>query len=490
MKSINILSLTQAYDAIDSGVFNKLTEYHGIEIKPKELLDLSALVSRMSDEKFPALSFDGFYIGFKIPQIGKEFDLLRFGVDSIINIELKQSATEEKIKLQLLKNRYYLKFTGRTVHNFTFVSDSSTLYRLSDDSSLEMVAFEALKSLLSNHVVDQSGNVERIFDPSDYLISPFNSTDRFLNGEYFLTHQQEEFRVRITSEIKKEYGVKFFSITGAAGTGKTLLTYDLVRNLQRDGVSCLVIHCGLLNDGHDELKSRGWSIEPIKNFSKCSLGEFSLVVVDEAQRLQANQLKEIIEEILKSGGCCIFSYDRRQTLRQEEARRAIHSKITEIKSILPFDLSEKIRSNKEIASFIKGLFDSKANVQTSTGGNISLSYFSSVEDASKHICSLDSHYWRILKFTPSRFTKEYHNKYSNIGWRTSHEVIGQEFDWVVVVIDKYFDYREDGGLFYNNSSYYSPDMMLFQNITRARKKLHVVIMENEKILDRCLKILR
>lgn len=34
-------------------------------------------------------AFDGYYVGYAIKQIGKEFDLLRFGDDKILNIELK-----------------------------------------------------------------------------------------------------------------------------------------------------------------------------------------------------------------------------------------------------------------------------------------------------------------------------------------------------------------------------------------------------------------
>ena len=32
---------------------------------------------------------DGYYIGYSIKQISKEFDLLRFGTDFVLNIELK-----------------------------------------------------------------------------------------------------------------------------------------------------------------------------------------------------------------------------------------------------------------------------------------------------------------------------------------------------------------------------------------------------------------
>ena len=72
---------------------------------------------------------------------------------------------------------------------------------------------------------------------------------------------------------------------------------------------------------------------------------------------------------------------------------------------------------------------------------------------------------------------------------TSHKIIGQEFDNIIILIDEEFKYGEDGLLYYNSPAYYSVRDMLFQNLTRARKKIHVVIVNNPSILDRCVKIL-
>jgi hypothetical protein len=45
----------------------------------------------------------------------KEFDLLLFGKDCIINIELKSISTEEKIFKQLERNKYYLSFIEKNI---------------------------------------------------------------------------------------------------------------------------------------------------------------------------------------------------------------------------------------------------------------------------------------------------------------------------------------------------------------------------------------
>ena len=51
-----------------------------------------------------------------------------------------------------------------------------------------------------------------------------------------------------------------------------------------------------------------------------------------------------------------------------------------------------------------------------------------------------------------------------------------------------FKYNSQGDLIADNT-YYSQRQMLYQIITRTRKKLHIVIIDNEVMLDRCIDIL-
>lgn len=98
--------------------------------------------------------------------------------------------------------------------------------------------------------------------------------------------------------------------------------------------------------------------------------------------------------------------------------------------------------------------------------------------------------WEVLRFTPSQYNKEHHKQYFDSFSKTSHEVIGQEFDGVAIAMDKYFTYDAAGDLTYSGGAYYAPVKMLFQNITRARRRLNLVIIANEEILERCLAILK
>jgi len=216
---------------------------------------------------------------------------------------------------------------------------------------------------------------DRLFNPSDYLVSPFNSTNRFLVDEYFLTHQEEEFKNKIINAIGTASGASFIAITGSAGTGKTLLTFDIAKHLQRKGKRVLVIHCGLLNEGHHKLANQGWKIASIKNHQQYDLSLLDLVILDEAQRIKKTQLDDIVARVKSAKCVCIFSHDKAQTLANWEAASDTAGKIGSIPSIVTYKLSEKIRTNKEIAGFIKMLFNRKATVPVKSSPNITINYF-------------------------------------------------------------------------------------------------------------------
>ena len=159
------------------------------------------------------------------------------------------------------------------------------------------------------------------------------------------------------------------------------------------------------------------------------------------------QFDKYIEEVRTFNKKCIFSYDENQYLRDNEKNYHTKERIEKELSCTPYKLTDKIRTNKEIAYFIRQLFNLKKNISNIDYPNIELTY-----------------------------CKNYFS------------VVGQEFDNVVIVIDDSFKYNSQGDLIADNT-YYSQRQMLYQIITRTRKKLHIVIIDNEVMLDRCIDIL-
>ncbi|EMK3415210.1 DUF2075 domain-containing protein [Vibrio parahaemolyticus] len=487
MKSINILSLLQAYNTLESNEYTDFINYYDIDIKNKEVDDLKILIGEVY-KILPFVNFfNDFYVGYKIKHISKEFDLLRFGDNCIINIELKSNSTVEKIKKQLIRNRYYLSHINNVVYNFSFVSQTKTLYMLDASNEIQVVDFKFLVQVITYQNLMKLENPDSLFNPSDYLVSPFNSTDKFIANQYFLTNQQEDIKSKILKQINNA-STCFISITGSAGTGKTLLTYDIakcVKHMKRT----LLVHCGQLNEGHGRLIQSGLKIAPIKYLKNHDISKLDLIIVDEAQRIRSDQLETLILDANKHNVKCIFSYDKKQVLASWESLD-IELELKNTGCSLAFKLSEKIRTNKEIADFIRMFFDNKKNISINNDGNVDFEYFTDLNDVNNYIDLINNSGWEVLRLTPSRYNGEYHTLYSKQYSKNSHEVIGQEFDNVAVVIDQHFYYDNNGILKYNATTYYDSVKMLFQNITRTRKKLKLIIIDNSEVLNRCLSILK
>ena len=67
--------------------------------------------------------------------------------------------------------------------------------------------------MLTNQNLLKINNPDVLFNPSDYLVSPFNSTDKFTNNQYFLTGQQEDIKNQVFKIVNKSISA-FISITG------------------------------------------------------------------------------------------------------------------------------------------------------------------------------------------------------------------------------------------------------------------------------------
>lgn len=491
MKVTNLISILNASQDLSNELFDIYLKGFGIDgIKNDELEDISLLVESIKSYCGRLKIFDGYYIGFTINQISKEFDLLRFGIDYIINIELKRNNTGDKIRTQLIMNKYYLSFLNKQIYNFTYVSEDNTLLYLNDSDELEHVDFDYLISLLKNQDLDQIDNIQSVFNPSNYLISPFNSTNEFIEGKYFLTDHQLEIKKNILKIISS--GSNFITIEGAAGTGKTLLSYDLANEYINKSKPVLVVHCGMLNNGHKILNTEyGWDIIMAKDLLRSKLDKYDLILVDEVQRMHRGQLQYLIKKVKEMEINCIFSYDKLQCLSSKEIKRDNPTYIKDNTSSINFRLTDKIRTNKEIASFIKGLFDLSRVNKNINYSNIDIKYFSDVEDARVYTIILNNQGWKVINYTPGYKNAPYEKFYIPL-YSNAHKVIGQEYDNVVATIDQYFYYNENRVLStkgYSLKPDYHPTKMLFQILTRARKKLTIVIVNNPEILEKCLQIL-
>ena len=348
MRRVNIKSLSEIYskngNILPNGFLNYVGNDNNVEIKKDELIPLIKLINKIENcgKVVDMNCYNNFYIGYEIPQIGKEFDLLKIMDNLIINIEYKREIENEiKIKKQLMKNRHYLKFLGREIILIGYSAREDKIYQL-DGEALHEISAEKLGNILSTKGEVDITDLNVLFKVSNYLISPFNKSDQFMNSEYFLTDHQEKINKNIIEDI--EEGKKIFLIQGGAGTGKTLLTYHLCKELSEIGKKVAIIHCGALNQGQLLLNEKyNWNIFSVKYYGMVTDQDFDVIIIDEIQRINARQFKDLLNNyILPKQKILIASGDKKQILGNSEGEII---QDLENSSAEKYNLTKKIRTN-------------------------------------------------------------------------------------------------------------------------------------------------
>lgn len=488
MKAINLKSLINIYlandDALPKEYINFIGEDYGLEVKKYELNVLKNLIKYIEENNKISLNeYNYFYLGYKIPQIGKEFDLLRFDDENILNIEYKREVADIQIlKEQLIKNKYYLQFLMKSMILIGYIQKNNELYILRENNELEELSINEFIEILNSNEKCKELDLNNIFKASNYLISPFNKTEQFIKDQYFLTKHQEEIMQEIMKYINK--GRKLFLIQGDAGTGKTLLTYHLAKELKRKDNNVALIHCAQINNGQYKLiNDYKWNIYPIKNYSSLFEKRFDVLIIDEVQRIKIEQFRLIKKYIDDNNTILILSGDRKQILRNGEGGII---EILENEYLNKFSMTKKIRTNKELADFISVMLDlSKLNNKKLSKKNINITYFNSYEEANKYILTKKN--FSFINYTSTLYPEKGQVGFERMDYNRNtvgnpHRVIGQEFENVGVLIDKHFYYDNNklkAHTMYNNV--YSPKDMLYQAIIRVIQTLEIIVVENIEV---------
>ena len=158
MKPQNLISVYQGAAALEK--LGKDADKKFKVLKLHEIGCLNRFCDILRAHGCDISDFDGFFVGYTIGQIGKEFDLLSFGPEYTINIELKSelkpAEKKEKILKQLRKNNYYLKFLGRTLQLFTYVDNDGFYKYVAETDSLAKIEPSVIASCIHSHRVDYS----------------------------------------------------------------------------------------------------------------------------------------------------------------------------------------------------------------------------------------------------------------------------------------------------------------------------------------------
>ena len=455
MKSISIYTITrnQNIECLQKLERQLSGRTYFLKIREWELDSMKALV-RQLEMRLPDVYALRFFYSFQIPRLGKEFDLLQIKDDQIVNVELKSGiVSDEAVRKQLLQNRYYLSVQGKTIQSYTYISSQNRLVRLSNHDHIVEADWEQLCTVLQRQSKDYEGDIEDLFQAEMYLFSPLTEPERFLNKEYFLTSQQKDIKRRILDKIRK-VGSGYFWLSGLPGTGKTLLLYDIAMRLSAHQKVC-IIHCGEAGKEWKVLHDRLLRIAFFTDSQleeQSDLNEYSAILVDEAHLLTEEKLHVILE--LSEKHPVIFSSDDEDMISDEEMDRTMIHEIEHLPDIQSFHLTNRIRTNAELSSFIQNMMHLPEKRAVRYYPHIQVVYANDDEEAG------------IL-------LKGYQNQ-------------------LVFIIDERYYYDEKGYLREQRQKQQKPTAvrMLFHRLNEAREEFAIIVKGNEAVYEVLLDLLQ
>ena len=455
MKSISIYAITrnQNIECLQKLERQLSGRTYFLKMREWELESMKALVRELEMHMQDVHALRFFY-SFQVPRLGKEFDLLQIKDDQIVNIELKSGkVSDEAVRKQLLQNRYYLSVQGKMIQSYTYISSQERLVRLNNHDHIVEVDWDQLCLALQRQSKDYEGDIEDLFQAEMYLFSPVTEPERFLNKEYFLTSQQKDIERRILDKIRKvKYGYFWFS--GLPGTGKTLLLYDIAMKLSVHQKVCM-IHCGETGKEWKILHDRLLRIAFLSDSQLeegPDLKEYSAILVDEAHLLTEEKLHVILE--LSEKHPVIFSSDDEDMISDEEMDRTMIREIEHLPDIQSFHLTNRIRTNAELSSFIQNMMHLPEKRTVRYYPHIQVVYANDEEEAEI-----------LLK-----------------GYQ----------DQLVFIIDERYYYDEKGYLREQRQKQQKPTAvrMLFHRLNEAREEFAIIVKRNEAVYEVLLELLQ
>ena len=455
MKSISIYALTrnQKIECLQKLERHLSGRKYFLKMREWELDSMKELVKQL-ELQMSDVSALRFFYSFQIPKLGKEFDLLQIKEEQIVNIELKSGkVSDEAVRKQLLQNRYYLSVQGKMIQSYTYISSQERLVRLNNHDHIVEADWDQLCLVLRRQSKDYEGDIEDLFQAEMYLFSPVTEPERFLNKEYFLTSQQKDIERRILDKIRKvKYG--YFWFCGLPGTGKTLLLYDIAMKLSVHQKVCM-IHCGETGKEwkilHDRLLRIAFFTDSQLE-EQSDLNEYSAILVDEAHLLTEEKLHVILE--LSEKHPVIFSSDDEDMISDEEMDRTMIHEIEHLPDIQSFHLTNRIRTNAELSSFIQNMMHLPEKRTVRYYPHIQVVYANDEEEAEL-----------LLK-----------------GYQ----------DQLVFIIDERYYYDEKGYLREQRQKQQEPTAvrMLFHRLNEAREEFAIIVKGNEAVYEVLLDLLQ
>ena len=470
MKAISIYALTrnQNMECVQKLERQLSGRDFFLRIKEWELESMKALVKQLELHMEEVYKLRFFY-SFQIPKLGKEFDLLQIKDDQIVNIELKSgSVSDEAIRRQLIQNRYYLSVFGKPILSYTYISSEDRLVRLTNHDHIVEGDWKQLCNALEKETPDYEGDIEKLFQAELYLISPLTEPERFLKKEYFLTSQQRDIERQILKRIRGERE-GYFWFSGLPGTGKTLLLYDIAMKLSRRQQICM-IHCGNAGKEWKILHKRLQRIAFLSDnqlTENTELKHYSAVLVDEAHLLSSEKLQILLTQS-EGEFPVIFSSDSEDAICPEELGVNTLKLIENLPEIQMFHLTNRIRTNAELSSFIQNMIHLTDRKTSKPYPHVSVVYANNEEETAALL-----------------------EDYIHQGYEYEITAV-RDIKRLVIILDERYYYDQNRYLRskYLNKEGSSDVRNLFHWLNQAKEELSIIVRENTYVYETLLTLLQ
>ena len=429
---------------------------------------------------------DGFHFSYTIAHISKEFDLLKISADgkSVLNIELKsENIGEDRILKQLTQNRYYLTHISGSIYSFTYVMETNALYYLNDKGHMRICDPELLSSVLQKPAFEQyvEKDLDLYFKAADYLIDPVTVPEKYLQGNYFLTNQQAEFKRRILDTLRVSDGDErppVIAVEGAAATGKSLLLYDLAMELSKKKM-VVFLYGGKLREGHRIIDTRLKHVDIFSAADLCGSGEYAFALFDEANRVPPAVLLRILDDLRRQNIPCILAYDPNILVGKNRAEQGATELIRQAKT-LSLEFTGNIRVNRPAYLFLRAMMQPREIHSRQDFDCIDVLYASCRQEAEVILA-----YYMEDGFTELRLPGREDVPDADL---SIDDIAGQDHERLIVVLDSGFYYDEDMRLRAGGDHAQEALYLLYEGISRTREKLCVLVLENEALFTQILSI--
>lgn len=407
----------------------------------------------------------GFNVSYNIERLDKEFDLIKYGNDILVNIELKLTSRD----IDQCENNYKIlkKYYNKDkIYVLCYEEKKNTLLKYNDGAKMfDDSSFEEL-----NIIIDKIIN-PRIININMNISSVYINPDFYLHNNYDLSNSQQITKYKAINSPEK-----IIIISGRAGTGKTLLALDLYNHYVDNDKKVIYLTPFKVNNlVSSELKQKV-KMRTVRSFLTSIKKEtYDIAIIDEAQRLKEEDIKKlkamISEKIIVLG-------DINQTVDYEQGFKNLYESNVEgkynINQVIRTDDTFDYFARKVLRKSTKGIKNKKVDlnkIKIYMKGDVNipnLSEYTYIEPA------------QSLHFTScfDRCEKHTCKKTYDIcsAAKSTYDVIGQEYNKVVMYFcDRYFLNSEGKISCSPRVCYGYLENQIYTIMTRAIEELVIIV---------------